>query len=149
MKSAAFVLSKIGAALFILTMSFSYADGLNPPIDYPRLLISDTQEFQPDGTTRAYIFSDQEIISMTRIVGNVYQSTMQYDPPITVQVPPYPVSYVRIAAYLLNSLAANTARLTGILQILDVKLDMKSATKARFKIRRKRGRTLTTTPALS
>jgi len=111
-------------------MSFSYGFGANPPIDYPRMLVQDTQQFQPDGVTRAYIFEDSEILAFTQIVANVYQSSMYYDFPQTVQVPSPPISYIRVAAYMLNSLAANTARLSGIMQLLDVKLDMKSATKA-------------------
>jgi hypothetical protein len=101
-----------------------------PLIDYPRALVNDTAQFQADGVTRAYIFEDQEILGFAAIVGNVYQSSMTYDYPQTVQVPASPVSYIRIAAYMLNSLAANTARLSGILQILDVKLSFKDATAA-------------------
>jgi hypothetical protein len=116
-------------------MSFSYSlatvyPSTQPLIDYPRLIVQDTQEFQPDGTTRAYVFEDSEILAMYTIVSNVFQSTMTYDYPVTIPVPQSPVSYLRVAAYLLRSLAANTARLSGILQILDVKLDMKSATAA-------------------
>ena len=123
------------AALSVLLMSFSYAFGANPAIDYPRMLIQDTQEFVVDQagnttTQRAYIFEDSEILAFTAIVGNVYQSSMTYNFPTTIQVPSSPVSYIRIAAYMLNSLAANTARLSGILQILDVKLSMKDATAA-------------------
>ena len=99
------------------------------------MLIQDTQEFVVDQagnttTQRAYIFEDSEILAFTAIVGNVYQSSMTYNFPTTIQVPSSPVSYIRIAAYMLNSLAANTARLSGILQILDVKLSMKDATAA-------------------
>ena len=99
------------------------------------MLIQDTQQFVVDAsgnvtTQRAYIFEDSEIVAFTRIVGNVYQSSMTYNFPLTLQVPASPVSYIRIAAYMLNSLAANTARLSGILQILDVKLSMKDATAA-------------------
>ncbi len=123
------------AALFVLLMAFTYQFGANPPIDYPRMLVQDTQQFVVDAngsvtTQRAYIFEDSEIVAFANIVGNVYQSSMTFDFPTTVQVPSSPVSYIRIAAYMLNSLAANTARLSGILQILDVKLSMKDATAA-------------------
>jgi hypothetical protein len=125
------------AALFIFstTVSFSYSlattyPSTQPLIDYPRLLVSDTNQFQANGTSRAYVFEDSEILSMYSIVGNVYQSSMQYDFPNTIQVPATPVSYIRVAAYLLNSLAANKARLSGVIQLLDVKLSYKDATKA-------------------
>jgi hypothetical protein len=121
-------------------LSFSYLLATEfptpqPQIDYPRLLVQDTNQFVIDAsgnvtTQRAYIFEDQEILGMTRVVGNVYQSSMTYNYPLTIQVPASPISYIRVAAYLLNSLAANTARLSGILQILDVKLSMKDATAA-------------------
>lgn len=118
------------AALLFLMGSFSYNFGANPAIDYPRLLVADTQQFQPDGITRGYVFADQEINAMTMIVGNTFQSSMVYDPPLSAQVPTTPVSYLRIAAYLLNSLAANQARLAGIVQLLDVKLSMKDSAAA-------------------
>lgn len=125
------VLSLLRAALIPLAMSFSYGLGSNPPIDYPRLLVSDTQQFQADGVTRAYVFEDQEITSFTNIVAGVYQSSMQYTPPGGLShLPSSPVSYIRIAAYMLNSLAASKGRLAGITQILDVKLSMKDAAAA-------------------
>ena len=121
---------RVAAALFFLLMSFSYNNGANPPIDYPRLLISDTQEFLPDGITRAYIFEDQEITAMTNIVQNVFQSSMVYDPPMSAQFVQPPVPYLRIGAYLLNSMAATPAKLAGITALLDVKLSMKDSAAA-------------------
>ena len=133
--AASFTRGRGLAALFVFIMSFSYQFGANDPIDIPRALIQDTQQFVIDAsgnvtTQRAYIFEDSEIVMFTRIVGQVYQSSMTFDFPTTIQVPSSPVSYIRVAAYMLNSLAANTARLSGILQILDVKLSMKDATAA-------------------
>ena len=119
------------AALFVfLLMSFSYGFGSNPPIDYPRMLVADTQQFLADGVTRAYIFEDSEITAFASIVSSVFQSSMVYDPPQSAQIPTSPVSYVRQAAYMLNALAANKARLAGITALLDVKLSMKDAAKA-------------------
>ena len=109
-------------------MSFSYQLGANPPIDYPRLLISDTQQFAPDGITPIYIFEDQEITSFANIVSNVWQSSMFWSGPSGVQtLPSNPVNYLRIAALALDSLAANKSRLASIKQMLDVKLDASDA----------------------
>jgi len=94
------------------------------------MLVADTQQFQADGVTRAYLFEDSEITSFANIVGSVYQSSMVYDPPLNAAVPTSPVSYVRQAAYMLNALAANKARLAGVIGLLDVKLSMKDAAKA-------------------
>lgn len=123
------------AALLLFQMSFSYLLATTfptpqPQIDYPRALIQDTQQFQSDGVTRAYIFEDQEILGITSVVANVYQSSMRFNFPDASQVPTSPISYIRVAAYLLNSLAANTARMSGILKLLDVSLGMKDATAA-------------------
>jgi len=102
---------------------FTYNGGENPAIDYPRLMISDTQEFAADGTTPAYVFSDQEIEAMTRIVALQFQSAQYFSPPAGRYLPNSPVSYLRIAAGLLDAMAANKAKLAGVIQILDVKLD--------------------------
>lgn len=109
-------------------MSFSYNNGANPPIDYPRLLCADTQQYAPDGITPAYAFSDQEIAAATVIVALQFQSAQFYSPPLGVySFPSPPTAYLRVAAMLLNALAANKARLSSIKQILDVKLDPKDA----------------------
>lgn len=109
--------------------TFTYGMGSNPPIDYPRLLISDTQEFLPDGTTPGYVFSDQEITSMTNIVaGACWQSGMFFSGTLGSQtLPSLPVPYYRIAAMLLMAVASNKARLASIKQMLDVKLDSSDA----------------------
>lgn len=114
---------------YFLTMSFSYDYGANPPIDYPRLLISDTQEFQPDGTTRAYVFEDSEIQAATTIETSVWQSSQYYSGTggLTILPNQSVVPWRRIAATLLDSLAANAARLSSVTQLLDVKLSPKEA----------------------
>ncbi len=104
-------------------MSFSYGFGANPAIDYPRLLISDTQD-------TGHIFEDSEITAATAIVGNVWQSGQFYSGVGGAYVPSSPVSYLRIAAMLLDSLASNAARLGGITQLLDVKLEISKASQA-------------------
>lgn len=109
------------AALFILAMSFSYSFGANPPIDYVRALISDTQLVNA-------IFQDEEITIFANITSGVWQSGMFYSG-LTGQptLPSTPVNYLRTAALALDSLAANKARLASIKQLLDVKLDSSDA----------------------
>lgn len=107
----------IAAFLF---MSFSYNLGANPAIDYPRLLISDTQSV-------GHVFEDEEIAAATQIQALQFQSSMFYSGPGGNNLPTSPVSYLRIAALLLDALAANKARLASVKQLLDVKLDSSDA----------------------
>lgn len=99
-------------------MSFSYQMGANPQIDYVRLLIADTNPAQP-------IFQDQEIYSAYNIItcfvivpGGGGQATINSN---------YTPSYYRVAAILLDSLAANKAALAGLLKVLDVNIDLSKA----------------------
>lgn len=102
-------------------MSFSYNYGANPPIDYPRLLISDTQALN-------HIFEDSEITMAANITSNVWQSSMFYsNVGGLTTLPTTPVNYLRTAALLLDSVAANKSRLASIKQLLDVKLDSSDA----------------------
>lgn len=121
--------------------TFSYginAGNPNPPIDYPRLLVSDTVQFAADGVTPIYIFSDQEILSMEQIVMGVFQSGQFFNsvggPPgggsLGAFLPAQPIPYYRVAGMLLNSLASNSARLASVTQLLDVKLSPGLAAKA-------------------
>jgi hypothetical protein len=104
------------AALFLLGMSFTYQFGANPPIDYPRLLIFDTQDV-------GHIFEDSEIMAFTAIAGGVWQSSQFYSAAGgQVSLPSPPTSYLRIAALALDALASNKARLQSVIELLDVKL---------------------------
>lgn len=98
----------------------SYANGANPRIDYIRLLIADTN-------TSAEIFTDGEIESAYQIQASFFQSFQFFSPPAGRFLPQAPVSYLRVAALLLDSLAANSARLSSVIQLLDVKLDASKA----------------------
>ncbi len=109
---------------------FTYQFGANPPIDYPRLLISDTKQFGKDGTTPIYIFEDSEIDMFTALQTTVFQSSMFYNAPAGRFIPGQPVSYLRIAALALDSIAANKSRLASITELLDVKLSPDKAAKA-------------------
>src|SRR5580704_6477711 len=110
------------------TPTFSYNGGANPPIDYPRLLCYDTNEFLADGVTRAYMFSDQEIMAAAAINQGIWQSSMFYTQPTGLpNLPSSPSNYFRQAATLLFSFASNRARLASIKQLLDAKLDASDA----------------------
>jgi len=104
-------------------LSFSYQAGANPTIDYPRLLISDTQEIN-------HIFEDSEIMSAYAINAAQFQSSMFFTPPAGRNLPSQPISYLRCAALLLDALAANKSRLSSITQLLDVKLSPNVAAKS-------------------
>ena len=111
------------------TGTFTYTGGANPPIDYPRLLISDTVQYAPDGITPVYVFSDEEIGAMTTIVTLPFQSAQFYSPPAGRTLPQSPTTYLRIAAGLLDCMAANKSKLASVKRILDVELDPASAAK--------------------
>lgn len=110
----------------------------NPPVDYPRLLVSDTVEFGADGTTPVYIFSDQEILAMEQVVQLQFQSGQFFStpggPPSAgtqgAYLPSVPIPYYRVAGMLLNSIASNKARLASVMKLLDVTLDPAKAAKA-------------------
>lgn len=102
---------------------------LNPPIDYLRLLIADTVEFDASGNP-VYIFADQELQAMTQLQTSTFQSSMFYSGPAGQFVPPTPPAYLRIAAYLLQAMAANKARLASVQKLLDVTLDPSKAAAA-------------------
>lgn len=104
-------------------MSFSYQYGANPPIDFPRLLVSDTQDLN-------HIFEDSEIVAVTNMQALNFQSAQFYSYPAGANLPSSPVSYLRIAAMLLDAIAANKARLSSITQLLDVHLSPALAQKA-------------------
>lgn len=107
-------------AAFFFAMSFTYQLGANPSIDYPRLLMSDTQSVN-------HIFEDEEINSLTTIVSLQFQSAQFYSGSQGKNLPTSPVSYLRVAALGLDSLAANKARLASVKQLLDVRLDSSDA----------------------
>lgn len=109
---------------------FTYNYGANPPIDYPRMLISDTVETQ-DGQ-RVYAFEDSEILAMTQIELSTYQSSQYYNAPLGNTLPSNPpMPWRRIAASLLDSLAANQARIILITKVLDVTLNPRAASEMR------------------
>ena len=97
-------------------MSWTYQFGANPQIDYPRMLISDTNSSRQ-------LFQDSEILAAYGIQASVFQSSMFYSPPMgATTLPTSPVSYFRVAAILLDCMAASNALIAAVIQLLDVKL---------------------------
>lgn len=122
----------LGCAAVLLMPVFTYNYGANKPIDLPRLMASDTIQFAPDGTTPVFAFYDEEILALTFVETQVWQSGMYFSGAAgTATLPSNPVPWNRIAARLLDSLAANTARIAQISQILDVKLNYQAAQEMR------------------
>jgi hypothetical protein len=103
-------------------VSFSYNFGANPPIDYPRLLIADTD------STHA-IFQDEEITAANNIDFMVMYIPNAQGANTQPMVQP---SARRTAAVLLDALAANKARLSAALKVLDINVD---STKAAVELR--------------
>lgn len=101
-------------------MSWTYTPATPRPTDYIRLLISDTNNARP-------IFSDEEIQMVFTIQASTWQSGQFWSGAGGAYLPGTPVSYLRVAALLLDSLAANRSRLASIKQLLDVKLDASDA----------------------
>ena len=107
-------------------MSFTYDLANNPTVAYIRLLIADTDEATP-------IFSDEEIMGAYAIAASVFQSGAFYSGVRgsgRTTLPSSPVSYFRVAAVLLDALAANKSRLAGITKLLDVELSPAQAATA-------------------
>lgn len=105
-------------------MGFSYNYGANPDIDIPRLLIADTVEFGPDGTTPVYIFDDREITAMATYVSPAIAIMPSGAGQLTTVGTP---TYRYTAAALLDSLAANKARLANALKVLDITVNTADA----------------------
>lgn len=103
-------------------MSFTYDFDNFPDIANVRLLVGDTQPSTP-------IFQDAEVQAALQAESsqNVIVGLSGFTPnPGVLQV----YSYRRSAAWLLNALASNRARIASITQLLDVKLDPSKAATA-------------------
>jgi len=101
-----------------LTSPFSYDFDTAPLVANIRLLISDTINTEENPA----IFSDTEINAFYRIQQSQFQSSMFFSGPAGRNLPLTPVSYLRVAALALDSLASNKARLSSITKLLDVSL---------------------------
>lgn len=98
--------------------TYTYQYGANPTIDYPRLIIADTD------VVNNPVFADEEILMAGQI------DTIAVFPMVgpagfsrTFGTP----SPRRVAATLLDSLASNTSRLAAVLKVLDVQMDSSKA----------------------
>ena len=115
------------AIVFMLyTGTFTYQGGANPPIDYPRILVADTVQFSPVyGSTPIFAFWDEEIEAATQIEMAVWQSGQFWSGRAGVASfqNSSVVPWRRIAATLIDALAANQARIGLISQQLDTKLN--------------------------
>lgn len=104
-------------------MAFTYQYGANPTIDFPRLLISDTQD-------ENHVFEDSEIMAFYQIQAAQFQSSMFWSFNAGANLPATPVSYLRVAALALDSIASNKSRLSSIIQLMDIKLSPDKAAQA-------------------
>lgn len=104
-------------------MSWTYTFGATPTIDYVRMLIADTNPLMQ-------LFQDSEIMSGYGIVASQFQSSMFWSGPGGSNLPSTPVSYLRVAAILLDCLAANKAFLASIKSLPDVTLAPEVAARA-------------------
>lgn len=107
--------------------TFSYTPELRDPLSMVRMLIADTQEFAADGTTPAFVFSDDEIaqafalqasLLTVHVIGGGFGGVNAFPQ----AYPPLPVSPLRAAALLMDALASNQARLQSVTKLLDVSL---------------------------
>lgn len=105
------------------TSPFSYDFNSNPAVANVRLLIPDTinTDAQPA------IFSDTEIQAFYNIQASQTQSSMFFTYPGARNLPSLPLSYLRVAALALDTLANNSAQLAMITKLLDVSLSPKDA----------------------
>ncbi len=103
-------------------MAFTYQFGANPQIDYPRMMIFDTDSAHP-------IFQDSEIMAAYNIV-SVFVITPNTGSGQRPQGNFTPPSYYRVAAILCDMLAANRTRLAGAVKVLDVQTDLSKAADA-------------------
>lgn len=104
-------------------MAFTYDFDSDPAISYVRLLISDTDSAQQ-------VFQDAEITAAFTIQQSQFQSGMFFSPPAGRDLPASPLSYLRVAALLLDAMAVNSAKLAVFTRILDVEMKPADAAKA-------------------
>ena len=101
-------------------LSFSFQNGNNPAIDYPRILVYDT-------VAEGHAYEDEEIMAVTVIETSAFQSSMFYSGPGGTTLPSTPMPWRRIAATLIDSLAVSQARIAAVTGLLDVKQSLAGA----------------------
>ena len=109
-------------------MSFTYDFNNNPNVAYVRLLIPDTTQ---NAALYLPIFQDEEINAFYTIQASVFMSPQFWSPPSgSFQLPSSPLSYLRVAALAIDSLASNAAQLAVITKLLDVNVSAKDGAAA-------------------
>lgn len=108
-------------------MSFTYDFNTNPAVAYVRLLIPDTVQ---DPTKNLPIYQDEEINAFYFIQASQLQSSMFFSYPAGRNLPAGYLSYLRVAALAIDSLASNAAQLSVITGLMDIKLSPKDAAAA-------------------
>ena len=101
-------------------MSWTYSFVDNPNIAYVRLLIPDTDPVK-------IIFQDEEIQAFFAIQQATFQSGMFFSGVQGRNLPSLPLSFVRVAALALDTLANNKGKLGNVVKLLDVQMDWKDA----------------------
>ncbi len=102
-----------------MSANFTYDFTTNPQVAYVRLLIPDTVDDPP---TMAAKFSDDEIMAFYQIQASQFQSSMFFSGVAGRNLPQTPLSYLRVAALALDTLAGLAARSGGVTKLLDVSL---------------------------
>jgi hypothetical protein len=106
-----------------MSFTYSFCDGSNDAIDFPRALIADTQ-------ATGHVWEDSEILGFTRLQAFQYQSSQTFSAPAGSNLPSTPVPYLRVAALLLDAAASNEAKLSATTALLDWKGDRTKAAAA-------------------
>lgn len=106
-----------------MAFSYHFMDGSQDQIDMPRALCSDT-------TDAGHVWEDSEITGMTRLQSLQFQSSQTYSGSAGANLPSSPVSYLRVAALMLDAMASNEAKLSATLSLLDWKGDRGKAAAA-------------------
>lgn len=97
--------------------SYNYFNGTQDNIDAVRLLIADTNSLQQK-------FQNEEIQGAFGIQASMFQSSMFFSGNQgAFTLPSQPVSFLRVAALLLDSLASAQALNASVKQLPDIRLD--------------------------
>lgn len=97
---------------------FTYDFSSNPMVAYVRLLIPDTTAALPNTP----IFQDEEILAFYTIQASQFQSSMFFSGPAGKNLPTSPLSYLRVAALAIDTIANNAAQIGIVSKLLDVQL---------------------------
>ena len=108
------------------TTPFSYSFADNPMVANVRLLIPDTVNTDASPA----VFNDDEIQAFYNIQASQFQSSMFFSGVTGRNLPSQPLSYLRVAALAVDTLANNASLLAGVTKLLDVNISNKDAAAA-------------------